>query len=120
MNELSALGTATTLVVHNVLKQVALRVYAELGAQMTVMYHEEGTKPDRPFEYNQDLLIRPSDFSITRWAGPGESRPVEGYGRPLDWRPPALILAATRQIVPCDSTIKSGQWKLSVPISAPE
>jgi len=30
----------------------------------------------------------------------------------------ALILAATRQIVPCDSTIKSGQWKLPVPLTA--
>lgn len=30
----------------------------------------------------------------------------------------ALILAATRQIVPCDNVIKSGQWKLPVPLSA--
>ncbi|MBM4143890.1 MAG: C-terminal binding protein [Lentisphaerae bacterium] len=30
----------------------------------------------------------------------------------------ALILAATRQIVPCDSVIKSGQWKLPVPVAA--
>jgi D-3-phosphoglycerate dehydrogenase len=30
----------------------------------------------------------------------------------------ALILAATRQIVPCDSVIKSGQWKLPVPLAA--
>jgi D-3-phosphoglycerate dehydrogenase len=30
----------------------------------------------------------------------------------------ALILAATRQIVPCDQTIKAGQWKLPVPLTA--
>ncbi len=30
----------------------------------------------------------------------------------------ALILAATRQIVPCDNVIKSGQWKLPVPLAA--
>jgi hypothetical protein len=47
-------------------KSVALRIYAEMGAKMMVMYHEEGTKVDQPFEYNQGLLIRPSDFSVTR------------------------------------------------------
>lgn len=30
----------------------------------------------------------------------------------------ALMLTATRQIVPCDSVIKSGQWKLPVPLAA--
>ncbi|MFZ4397045.1 MAG: C-terminal binding protein [Kiritimatiellia bacterium] len=30
----------------------------------------------------------------------------------------ALILAATRQIVPCNNVIKSGQWKLPVPLTA--
>ena len=30
----------------------------------------------------------------------------------------ALILAATRQIVPCANVIKSGQWKLPVPLAA--
>jgi len=30
----------------------------------------------------------------------------------------ALILAATRQIVPCDSVIKAGQWMLPVPVTA--
>jgi D-3-phosphoglycerate dehydrogenase len=30
----------------------------------------------------------------------------------------ALILAATRQIVPCNNVIKAGQWKLAVPLTA--
>ena len=30
----------------------------------------------------------------------------------------ALMLAATRQLVHCDSTIKAGQWKLPVPLTA--
>ena len=33
---------------------------------MTLLYHEEGTDPAQPFEYAQGLLIRPSDFSVTR------------------------------------------------------
>ena len=48
------------------IKNTAQRVYASLGAQMTLLYHEEGTKVDQPFEYVNDLLVRPSDFSVTR------------------------------------------------------
>ncbi len=47
------------------LKDAAQRVYAGLGAQMTLLYHEEGTKVDQPFEYVNGLLVRPSDFSVT-------------------------------------------------------
>jgi hypothetical protein len=47
----------------------AQRVYARLGAQMTILYHEEGTKVEAPFEYVAGLLVRPSDFSITRTTG---------------------------------------------------
>lgn len=49
-------------------RAAALKVYAELGAKMVVAYHESGTKPDQPFEWSHELLARPSDFSITRWA----------------------------------------------------
>ncbi len=51
----------------------ALKIYREMGARMTIVYHESGTKIDRPLEYHQDLLIRPSDFSITRWKLEGET-----------------------------------------------
>jgi hypothetical protein len=50
------------------IKDMAQRVYASLGAQMTLLYHEEGTKLEQPFEYVNGLLVRPSDFSVTRVA----------------------------------------------------
>jgi hypothetical protein len=48
------------------IKDAAQRVYAALGAQMTILYHESGTKINQPFEYVNGLLVRPSDFSVTR------------------------------------------------------
>ncbi|MEK7825446.1 MAG: hypothetical protein AAB266_03380, partial [Nitrospirota bacterium] len=48
------------------IKDTAQRVYVSLGAQMTLLYHEEGTDPNNPFEYVNGLLVRPSDFSVTR------------------------------------------------------
>ena len=48
------------------IKDAAQKVYASLGAQMTLLYHEEGTKLEQPFEYVNSLLVRPSDFSVTR------------------------------------------------------
>lgn len=48
------------------LKDTSQKVYAALGAQMTIHYHEEGTKIEQPFEYANGLLVRPSDFSVTR------------------------------------------------------
>jgi len=50
------------------IKDTALKIYAGMGAQAVVMYHETGTKPDKPFEYVNGMLMRPSDFSITRWS----------------------------------------------------
>jgi hypothetical protein len=50
------------------LRAAALPVFASLGAQATIVYHETGTDPDDPFEYVGGLLVRPSDFSITRWS----------------------------------------------------
>jgi hypothetical protein len=47
-------------------KDTAQKVIASLGAQMTLLYHEEGTKLEQPFEYINGLLVRPSDFSVTR------------------------------------------------------
>jgi hypothetical protein len=49
-------------------RAVGLPIFAELGAGATVVYHEAGTDPDKPFEYTNGLLNRPSDLSITRWA----------------------------------------------------
>jgi len=46
----------------------ALPIYAEMGAQATVIYHETGTDLEQPFQWTAGLLVRPSDFSVTRWA----------------------------------------------------
>ena len=54
------------------IRRAAVGVYRNLGARMIVQYHERGTRPDRPYEWVEGLLARPSDFSITRWALPGE------------------------------------------------
>jgi hypothetical protein len=51
-------------------KAVSSRVYADLGARMAVYYHESGTRLEQPFEYRDGLLVRPSDFSVTRFASP--------------------------------------------------
>ncbi len=48
------------------IKSVAQRVYTDLGARMTVLYHESGTPLEQPFQWVNQLLIRPSDFSVTR------------------------------------------------------
>jgi len=57
---------------------VARQVYADLGARMTVLYHESGTKIDQPFEYVDGLLVRPVDFSVTRVT-------LEGGGQNFWW-----------------------------------
>lgn len=48
-------------------KDAAFRNYREMGAAACVLYHETGTDPEQPFEYREGLLVRPSDFSVTRW-----------------------------------------------------
>lgn len=48
------------------IRSMAERVFAWLGARMTIHYHEEGTRIEAPFEFSNELLVRPSDFSITR------------------------------------------------------
>jgi hypothetical protein len=58
------------------LKKAARRVYKELGAKAVVEHHESGTKPELPFEWIDSLLIRPSDFSVTRWPVPGNPKRV--------------------------------------------
>ncbi len=52
-------------------KAALLKIYRGMGAQMTMLYHESGTKVDQPFEFVEGLLVRPSDFSITRWSPTG-------------------------------------------------
>ncbi len=48
------------------IRKTLLQIYVELGAQMQVLYHEEGTAIDQPLVKQDGLWVRPSDFSITR------------------------------------------------------
>lgn len=59
----------------------AKRVYREMGAKVIVVYHERGTKIDKPFEFVDGLLVRPSDFSITRWKNSGENEEAFWWNR---------------------------------------
>lgn len=38
-----------------------------MGAKGVLLFHEEGSDADYPLFYSQGLLVRPVDFSITRW-----------------------------------------------------
>ncbi len=82
-------------------RRIARRVYRELGAKMIVEYHETGAKIDRPFEYVDGLLIRPSDFSVKSWTAPGDRETFRGRGhawwnmqltpRAADYNPAAYL-----------------------------
>lgn len=65
-------------------KSAGQQLYAGLGARMTLLYHEEGTDLDEPFVWVNGLLVRPSDFSITRWDAPGSTQSKKGE-EPFWW-----------------------------------
>ncbi|MEK7442934.1 MAG: hypothetical protein AABZ78_19170, partial [Chloroflexota bacterium] len=54
------------------LRAAASKVYLDLGAKMTILYHEDGTDLNKPLVQDNGLWVRPSDFSVTRW-GANES-----------------------------------------------
>jgi hypothetical protein len=64
------------------IRAMMLKIYAEMGAQMLVAYHEQGTSITNPFVFEQGLLQRPSDFSVTRW---GNSPPNDKEGKGSFW-----------------------------------
>ncbi len=70
-----ALGTPPVTVVAPTsdkrVKDAAITNYHEMGAKAFVLYHESGTKLDTPFEWRGGLLVRPSDFGVTRWKADG-------------------------------------------------
>jgi len=53
------------------IKEISQKVYAGLGARMTLSYHEEGSDPGQPFVWVEGMLVRPSDIGVTRWGIPG-------------------------------------------------
>lgn len=77
------------------LRVAAFSVYKELGAKAALWYHEEGTTIETPLEVRGGLLVRPSDFSITRWDPPGQAPENfwwNGSGRDDPDRDPTLYL----------------------------
>ncbi|KAA0237346.1 hypothetical protein EDM76_06620 [bacterium] len=67
------------------IKAAAMENYRALGARMVVAYHETGTRPERPFEYVDGLLARPSDFSVTRWRAESLSATSQGGANDPFW-----------------------------------
>lgn len=49
------------------IQTIRLKVLKDMGAGAVVLYHESGTPIENPLQTQEGLLIRPSDFSITRW-----------------------------------------------------
>jgi len=49
------------------LKKAALAAYKSMGAKAALFYHEEGAPLEYPLETREGLVVRPSDFSVTRW-----------------------------------------------------
>lgn len=66
------------------IQSAAWEVYRSLGAKVGVFFHESGTTPERPFESRNGLLVRPSDFSVTRWKA-GTVSPQGGDNDPFWW-----------------------------------
>ncbi len=56
------------------IRAAAIDLWRAMGAKVCVDYHETGTDPEDPFEYEGGLLVRPSDFSVTRWTVEGSDR----------------------------------------------
>ncbi|MDD5677872.1 MAG: hypothetical protein PHW60_07760 [Kiritimatiellae bacterium] len=77
-----------------------------MGACMTLRYHETGTDTDKPFEYMDGLLVRPSDFSITRWTGPDESEDSFWWNRLAGRRADPAVFDPLAQLKK-----KLQQWK---------
>ncbi|MCF7848438.1 MAG: hypothetical protein K9M45_06270 [Kiritimatiellales bacterium] len=60
------------------LRRTAREIYRELGAKVIVEHHESGTTMEQPFEFLDGLLLRPSDFSVTRWSLPDGNERLNG------------------------------------------
>jgi len=53
------------------LRVAAAKVFLDLGAKMTILYHEDRTDLNKPLVQDNGLWVRPSDFSVTRWTPAG-------------------------------------------------
>jgi hypothetical protein len=69
---------------------------------MGVFHHETGTRLEQPFEFRHGLLVRPSDFSVSRVTLPGDGRRVfwwdmVGSPREAECDPVALLERQLRE-----------------------
>lgn len=81
---------------------VALQVFRELGARAVVWGHEGMTRPERPWDWREGLLVRPSDFGVSRWAPPGAAAESFWFHAPHPdtdpaWNPTRRLQAALRR-----------------------
>ncbi|MBI5723992.1 MAG: hypothetical protein HZA50_08550 [Planctomycetes bacterium] len=94
------------------IKSAVDAIYKDMGAKMVLAYHESGTKIDQPFEYLNGLLIRPSDFSVTRWSLPGEPEDSFWWNRVGGQR-------ASDKFIPVNKLKElAGLWKADRPFLA--
>jgi len=49
-------------------KELAFPMFARLGAEVGLVYHETGADISNPLPVEDGLISRPSDLSVTRWA----------------------------------------------------
>jgi hypothetical protein len=90
-------------------KTIQNRIYREMGAKMTLKYHESGTDPERPLQFADGLLVRPSDFSITRWKASDDGPEQFWWNRVAGRRPDAAFDPVAR----LDKELAA--WKLPRP-----
>ncbi len=68
----NALGKAPAVIAtsgaqHKILSREANYVLKTMGAKSIMLFHESGSDTTYPFFWSQGLMVRPVDFSITRW-----------------------------------------------------
>lgn len=86
------------------LKTAGCRLYKQMGAKATVWFHKPQNLGDNPYQFKNDLLVRPMDLAIYEWQAKGEAKETLWWNRFKEGSPSAEGFPKTqmeRQI---------GQW----------